>query len=61
MAKIKKSEGVKTLYRGFFWSYSIFALQFSFLQQLQTNHLAYLREMTEWQKVAATFGAIALS
>jgi hypothetical protein len=42
-------------------SYSIFALQFAFLQHLQTEYETYLSGMTEWQKIGAVFGAIGAS
>lgn len=47
MSKIKKNEGVKTLYRGFMWGYSIFALQYAFLQHLQSQHSTYITNMSE--------------
>ncbi len=37
ISKIKKNEGIKTLYRGFFLGYTIFAAQFFLLQELQAR------------------------
>lgn len=46
LAKIRKTEGIKAIYKGFFWAYSVFTLQFVLLQQLQTNYIGYLDNMT---------------